>query len=76
MAVPATAVGFVGACLAGDILLALQIVPPIKRAAHTQEAGLLRMVVTMFCDQGFLVEQFPRVIPAISVNVSDFTGVR
>jgi hypothetical protein len=34
------------------------------------------MVVTMFCDQGFLVEQFPRVIPAISVNVSDFTGVR
>ena len=76
MAVPATAVGFVGACLAGDILLVLQNVLLIKQAAHTHEAGLLQTVVTMFYDQEFLAEQFPKEIPAISANVSNFTGVR
>ena len=69
-------VGFVGACLAGDILFVLQNVLLTKQAAHTQEVGLLQMVVTMFYDQGLSVEQFARVIPAISVNVTNFIGVR
>ena len=76
MVVVVATVGFAGACLAGDILLVLQNVPLIKQAAHTHEAGLLQTVVTMFYDQEFLAEQFPREIPAISVNVSNFTGVR
>jgi|TARA_B100001094_G_C17791238_1_gene604479 hypothetical protein len=66
----------VGAYLAGDYLLVLQNVPLIKQVAHTQEAGLSQMVVTMFYDQGLLVEQFARVIPATSATVSNFTGVR
>lgn len=69
-------VGFAGACLAGDILLVLQNVLLIKQAAHTQEVGLSQTVVTMFYDQGLLVEQFARVIPATSATVSNFTGVR
>ena len=73
---PVVTVGFAEACLAGDILLALQNVPLIKQAAHTHEVGLLQTVVTMFYDQEFLAEQFPREIPAISANVSNFTGVR
>ena len=76
MVVTVATVGFVGACLAGDILLVLQNVLLIKQAAHTQEVGLSQMVVIMFYDQGLSVEQFARVIPAISVNVSNFTGVR
>ena len=76
MVVAVATVGFVGACLAGDILLVLQNVLLIKQAAHTQEVGLSQTVVIMFYDQGLSVEQFARVIPAISVNVSNFTGVR
>ena len=60
--------------MAGDILLVLQNVPLIKQPAHTQEVGLLQMVVTMFYDQGLLVEPFVRVIPVISVTASNFMG--
>jgi hypothetical protein len=66
-------VGFAEACLAGGILFVLQIVLQIKLVVHTQEAGLLQMVVTRFFAQEVLVEQF---VMATLVIASNLMGVR
>ncbi len=42
--------------------------------AHIRDQEVLRMLVTMFYDQGLLVEPFVRVIPVISVTASNCTG--
>ena len=41
---------------------------------HIRDQEVLRMLVTMFYDQGLLVEPFVRVIPVISVTASNFMG--
>jgi len=64
-------VGFAEAYLAEGILFVLQIVLQIKLAVHTQEAGLLQMVVARFFVQEVLVEQFATETLA---TVSNFTG--
>lgn len=66
-------VGFVEACLAGDFLFVLQIVPAIKLVAHIQELEQLQMDVVMLFVLGLIVEQFAMVT---LVTASNFKGVR
>ena len=73
MTVAHATVEFGEACLAGDILLVLQNVLLIKQAAHTQETGLSRIVVTRFFAQEVSAEQFATETLA---TVSNFKGVR
>lgn len=64
-----TTVGCVEACLAGDFLFVLQVVPATKLVANIQEPEQLQMDVLMFFVLGLIVELFVMGIVVIVTNL-------
>lgn len=62
-------VGCVEACLAGDFLFVLQVVPATKLVANIQEPEQLQMDVLMFFVLGLIVELFVMGIVVIVTNL-------